>query len=76
MSKKRNNDHLKAQREAKEIDEFMCFFCTKVDKKSHGHHIIYFSEGGTGSVINTITACPPCHRLYHSGKLKIDLWRF
>jgi 5-methylcytosine-specific restriction endonuclease McrA len=73
---KRDSNHIRAQRKTKEIDEYMCFFCTQVDKKSHGHHLIYFSEGGPGSVINTITACPTCHRLYHNGKLKIDLLRF
>lgn len=73
---RRNNHHTKAQRQTKQVDEYMCFFCCKIDKKSHGHHIIYFSEGGPGSVINTITACPPCHRDYHSGKLKIDILRF
>jgi 5-methylcytosine-specific restriction endonuclease McrA len=76
MSKKRSYDHTKSQKLAKEIDKYMCFFCLEVNSKSHGHHIIYYSEDGSSSIHNMITLCPKCHRDYHSGKLKIDIGRF
>jgi 5-methylcytosine-specific restriction endonuclease McrA len=76
MTKKRSNDHLKAQKEGKEIDAYMCFFCNTVDSRNHGHHIILFSENGSASVDNIITLCPGCHREYHAGRIKIDIGRF
>ncbi|MBG9716499.1 HNH endonuclease [Bacillus cereus] len=76
MSNKRDYRHTKSQKLVKEMDAYMCFFCFEVNQKSHGHHIIYFSEDGSSSVHNMITLCPTCHRLYHSGKLKLDIGRF
>ncbi|WP_413817136.1 HNH endonuclease [Pseudomonas viridiflava] len=76
MGQKRSNEHRKAQREGKELDAYMCFFCNKVDLKNHGHHIILFSEDGNGSTDNIITLCPNCHRDYHAGRIKIDIGRF
>ncbi|PTY41209.1 HNH endonuclease [Brachyspira hampsonii] len=76
MAKKRSNEHIKAQKEGKEIEGYVCAVCGKVDKKNHGHHIIYYSEDGAGVHENIITLCPECHRLYHSGKLNIDILRF
>ena len=57
-------------------DEFMCFFCLEVCKSNHGHHIFFYSECGDATVENMITLCPKCHRLYHNGKLNIELGRF
>lgn len=76
MAQKRSSEHVSAQRKGKELDEFMCFFCLETYKSNHGHHIFFYSECGEATVENMITLCPECHRLYHSGKLKIELGRF
>lgn len=73
---KRSYQHVKAQREGKEVDEFMCFFCHLIAKCNHGHHIILYSEDGDATVANMITLCPKCHRDYHAGILRIDIGRF
>jgi 5-methylcytosine-specific restriction endonuclease McrA len=73
---KRNSKHIKAQKEGKRLDEYMCFFCLDTFKGNHGHHIILYSEDGIASVNNMITLCPDCHRKYHSGKLNIEIGRF
>ena len=76
MGEKRNSMHIKAQKDGKELDSFMCFFCLETSKSNHGHHIIQYSESGNGDIENIITLCEKCHRDYHSGKIKIDLGRF
>ena len=73
---KRSYQHIKAQKEGKKLDGFMCFFCNTVQKNNHGHHIILYSEDGTASIDNMITLCPICHREYHAGKIQIDIGRF
>lgn len=76
MSQKRSKEHIRAQKEGKILDEYVCFFCLKQFNGNHGHHIILYSEGGQASVQNIITLCPECHRGYHSGKIKVDITRF
>lgn len=76
MAQKRDSSHIRAQREGKELDQYVCFFCHKQFHGNHGHHIILYSEGGAPSVNNMITLCQKCHSEYHSGKLNIDLFRF
>lgn len=76
MAKRRSKEHINAQKKGKEIEGYVCAICLKVCKDSHGHHIIYYSEGGPGTPQNIITLCPKCHRLYHSGKLNLDIIRF
>ena len=76
MSKKRDYTHIKAQLDGKEADAYMCFICGKVDKSNHGHHIAYYNESGAPTIRNMITLCPDCHRLYHAGKIKLDISRF
>ena len=76
MSKRRNISHINAQKKGKEIDAYMCFFCLKVYRGNHGHHIIFFSEDGSPDTNNIITLCPECHRKYHSGTLTIEIGRF
>lgn len=76
MAKKRSNEHINAQKKGKEVEGYVCAVCLKVSKSNHGHHIIYYSEGGPGNHINIITLCPECHRLYHAGKLNLDIIRF
>lgn len=76
MAQKRSNEHLRAQREGKELDQYVCFLCLRQFHGNHGHHIIPYSEDGEPSVQNMITLCPECHRAYHSGKIKLDIGRF
>ncbi|MFC4488479.1 HNH endonuclease [Chromobacterium aquaticum] len=76
MSQRRSNKHISAQKTGKELDAYICFFCNKVDRGNHGHHIILFSENGSASIDNIITLCPECHREYHAGRIKIDIGRF
>lgn len=76
MSQRRSSAHLKAQREGKEADTYTCFFCLKQYRGNHGHHLILYSEGGEATTNNMLTLCPECHRLYHSGKINVDLTRF
>ena len=76
MTQKRSSAHIRAQKEGKEADQFVCFFCLRQFQGNHGHHIMLYSEGGEPSVNNMVTLCPQCHRDYHSGKIKLDLSRF
>ena len=46
MPGKRSGEHLRAQREGKELDQYVCFFCLKKFQGNHGHHIMLYSEGG------------------------------
>lgn len=73
---RRDSAHIRAQKEGKELDQYVCFFCSKQFRGNHGHHIIYYSEGGSPSVHNMITLCPECHRAYHSGIINADILRF
>lgn len=76
MSKHRPYDHVKAQKEVKKLEAYQCLVCGTVANPAHGHHLIYYSEGGAGNIQNMATLCPKCHSAYHSGKLKIDIYRF
>ena len=76
MAQKRSKEHIKAQKDGKILDEYVCFFCNRQFRGNHGHHIIQYSEGGEASVQNMITLCPECHREYHSGKIRLDISRF
>lgn len=69
-------EHIKAQKEGKEEGGYRCVVCGKVDKGNHGHHVIYYSEGGPASKKNIIVLCIECHSLYHAGKLNIDIYVF
>ncbi len=73
---RRSKEHIKAQKDGKELDAYMCNFCLRQFKGNHGHHIILYSEGGIANVDNMITLCPECHREYHSNKLQLDIVRF
>lgn len=76
MSQKRNKHHIRAQKEAKIIDNYTCLICGRKFPNSHGHHLIYYSEGGSASVQNMTTLCPDCHRDYHNGKININIYRY
>jgi hypothetical protein len=34
------------------------------------HHLIYLSNNGVDSIINTVALCPNCHRMMHLGLMK------
>ncbi len=76
MGKQRPSDHSKAQKEIKQLEAHQCLVCGVVEKPAHGHHLIYYSEGGAANTQNMVTLCPKCHIDYHNGKLKIDIYRF
>ena len=76
MSKKRPPSHVKAQKEVKEREGYMCLRCGGVYKDAHGHHLLYYSEGGPANYHTMATKCPKCHRKYHAKKANIDIIRF
>lgn len=73
---KRNYSHVKAQKDGKERDGYVCMVCGKHSEKAEGHHVIEVSEGGPASINNIITLCPQCHKEYHAGRIKIELGMF
>lgn len=75
-SQKRSSEHLKAQNAVKQRDNYECEICGTVTKNAEGHHVILYSDGGPADLKNMMTLCFECHRAYHSGKLKVDIWRF
>jgi hypothetical protein len=76
MSRPRPYSHQKAQRDAKAVEGNECFHCDAVVENAAAHHLDYFCEGGPSDLCNFVTFCIPCHRDYHAGKLKLDIWRF
>ena len=76
MPQKRSSEHLRAQKDGKKLDQYVCFFCLRKFQGNHGHHIIAYSEGGEADTQNIVTLCPECHRDYHNGKIKLDILRF
>ncbi len=73
---KRDNEHLKAQKAVKQRDSNECEICGKVPQIANGHHVIAYSDGGPADLKNMMTLCPECHRAYHKGEIKVDIWRF
>jgi 5-methylcytosine-specific restriction endonuclease McrA len=73
---KRPKEHIKVQKEVKERDGYECEICGRVTEKAHGHHVIPYKDDGPADLINMMTLCPECHRAYHSGEVKVDIWRF
>jgi 5-methylcytosine-specific restriction endonuclease McrA len=76
MSKRRSYKHIKAQKEVKEQEGYMCLLCGEVFSNAHGHHLMYYSEGGSATFHSMTTLCPTCHQRYHSGKARPDIIRF
>jgi len=76
MSKRRPTNHVNAQKEVKKREGYMCLRCAGVYADAHGHHLLYYSEGGPANFYTMTTMCPPCHRKYHSKKANIDIIRF
>ncbi|WP_227671430.1 HNH endonuclease [Psychrobacter sp. 72-O-c] len=77
MSKSRPYSHIKQQREIKRLQNHLCTVCWNTEKKeARGHHLIPYSEDGSANIINFVTLCDDCHKKYHNGKLKIDIYRF
>ena len=70
MSKKRENSHLKAQKNGKIRDGYRCQICGST-VKTEGHHIIDYQYGGRGASDNIVTLCHSCHQKVHKGELDI-----
>ncbi len=75
-SKNRPKEHQKAQKLVKQRDGNECEIWGKIEKIAHGHHVIAYSDGGPADLKNMMTLCPDCHRAYHNGEIKVDIWRF
>jgi 5-methylcytosine-specific restriction endonuclease McrA len=73
---KRSKEHINVQKQVKEKDGYECEICGVIASNAHGHHIIPYKDNGPAELINMMTLCPDCHRGYHSGKIKVDIWRF
>ncbi|WP_404826241.1 HNH endonuclease [Pectobacterium odoriferum] len=76
MSRSRPSGHIKAQKEVKVREGYMCLRCGGVYEDSHGHHLLYYSEGGPANFHTMTTMCPACHRKYHAKRANIDIIRF
>jgi len=72
------NPHVSAF--AKERAQGICQLCQQpapfLDKNNYPyletHHIIWLSEGGDDSILNTVALCPNCHRKMHILNLEKD----
>ena len=72
----RPKEHRKAQREGKQKENNVCIICGKKTKSAEGHHLIPFFIRAPADDTNITAMCKRCHKLYHSGKLPIDIDRF
>jgi 5-methylcytosine-specific restriction endonuclease McrA len=70
---KRNNDHVKAQKEGKIRDGYVCQICGS-EEHVEGHHIVDVQYGGASSSDNIITLCKKCHMKVHKGQIDISLF--
>lgn len=68
--------HIKAQKEVKEMEGYMCIFCGGIYNDAHGHHLLPYSEGGPATIHAMTTACIACHQRYHAGRSGPDIIRF
>lgn len=74
---RRPQSHVNQQKKIKEVQADMCLVCWIDEKqRARGHHLIPFSEDGSDHILNFATLCDDCHKRYHAGKLKIDIYRF
>lgn len=76
MSNIRPSSHVKIQKYVKQVESYQCLVCGVISRKSCGHHLIPYSQGGPANLQNMTTLCESCHRKYHRGELKIDIHRF
>ena len=51
-----------------ERDEWRCVRCGSYKIESTPHHVIYKSQGGTGTADNGVSICRTCHDWAHSCK--------
>jgi hypothetical protein len=56
-------------------DNYLCQNCKDKSKniKLNVHHIVARSQAGTDRPDNLITLCEKCHKLYHQGKIKLNI---
>ena len=67
----RSSDHIKAQRQGKERDNYTCQICGDTEHVQ-GHHIVDVQFNGAAIVDNIVTLCEYHHRKVHSGRIDID----
>lgn len=70
MMAARGTEHIKAQREGKERDSYVCQICGSRDHVE-GHHMIDYQYGGAASADNIITLCRKCHKEVHRGHVDL-----
>jgi 5-methylcytosine-specific restriction endonuclease McrA len=76
MAKKnRTYEHIKAQKNGKEKEGYICAICGKASKKNEGHHIIPLSKGGPATDTNIVTLCNTHHKIIHK-PINIDIERY
>lgn len=51
--------------------KLVCFNCSWGEARCDLHHIVPQAKGGTDCPSNLTYLCPNCHRLAHTGKLKV-----
>ncbi len=76
MATRRPSSHRRMQKRVKEVEGYYCLVCGRFTKRSAGHHLLCYAEGGSADLQNLMTLCETCHRKYHRGELKIDIHRF
>ena len=67
---KRPTAHIRAQREGKVRDLFICQVCGSTEH-IEGHHIIDHQYEGAANVDNIISLCHDCHSKVHKGLLSL-----
>jgi len=67
---KRSSKHIKAQRDGKERDLYVCQICGATENVQ-GHHVFDVQYGGAADSENIITLCDEHHKKVHKGKISI-----
>lgn len=59
----------------KKLRERKCYFCPEDNYDLLDvHRIVPGEEGGKYTDHNTVVVCCKCHRLIHSGAIRVDRW--
>ncbi len=66
----RNGRHVRAQKEGKIRDGYVCQICGS-RYCAEGHHVIDYQFGGAPDKNNIVTLCRNCHKKVHGGKVML-----
>ena len=67
---KRDSRHIRAQKEGKKRDGYICQICGSTEHVE-GHHVIDYAYGGAADKDNIVTLCSDHHKKVHSGKVTL-----